>query len=270
MAPTCDWCHKSLYQKKFFPENNKRYCSKSCLAHVQPPCSICGHRTLEYSTYLQKRYCPKCIKLPRCDSCTRPCNGMHLHDGRTICTKCIKTGIRDFQSAQQIYEEVKTILKQELNLQTSKQIKFHLVDVNQLKKIDHKYNKNERGLYSHEVQTTYVENSSGHKQILSQTRKMDIYILSFLSKDMFREVVAHELMHNWQALHYPKIEDLMIKEGLSEFTGSLINKYYGKPSRNRRMMKNPDAIYGDGYRKIYKASHGKGIVGVKKWLQNRY
>ena len=270
MAPTCDWCQKSLYQKQFFTENNKRYCSKQCLAHIQPPCSVCGQRSLEYSTYLNQRYCPNCIQLPRCDSCTRPCHGLQLHDGRSICRKCTKTGINDIDIARPIYNEVKNILTKKFNIPTSHNIKFHLVDVNQLKKIDHKYNKNERGLYTHEVYTTYVETSNGHKKILSQTSKMNIYILSFLSKDMFREVVAHELMHNWQALHYPQIKNLAIKEGLSEFTGSIINKHYGKPSRNRRMMKNPDETYGVGYRKIYKASRGKGIPGVKEWLKNNF
>jgi len=270
LAPTCDWCHKSLYQKKFFTENNKRYCSRECLAHVQPPCSICGRRTLEYSTYLNQRYCPNCIKLPRCNSCTRPCHPLRLHDGRLICRKCKITGIRDSETANSIFKEVKNILSTKYNIATSDKIKFHLVDVNQLKKIDHEYNPNERGLYTHEAYTTYIESVPGHKEILSQKRKMNIYILSFLSKDMFREVAAHELMHNWQALYYPQIKDLAIKEGLAEFTASIINKYYGKPSRNRRMMHNSDQIYGDGYRQIYKASHGKGIPGVKQWLKDNY
>ena len=161
-------------------------------------------------------------------------------------------------------------MSKKFNLPTSPEIRFHLVDVNQLKKIDHKYNKNERGLYVHQVNTTYSEMPNGKKKILSQKRIMDIYILSFLSRDMFREVTAHELMHNWQAIHYPQIKDLVIKEGLSEFIGSIINKYYGKPSRNRRMMKNPDEIYGKGYRKIYKASHGKGVPGLKEWLNRNY
>lgn len=270
MAPTCDWCNKSLYQKKFFPKDNKRYCSKVCLAHTQPPCTICSARTLEYFNYINQRYCPVCIKLPRCDSCTRPCHGLLLHDGRSICRKCSRTGIHDVKTANRIFNEVKGILSKKFNLPTSNEIKFHLVDVNQLKKVDHEYNINERGLYTHQSNTTYIETDGGQKKILNQNLKMNIYILSFLSKDMFREVAAHELMHNWQALNYPQIKKLLIKEGLAEYTASIINKHYGKPSRNRRMMKNPDEVYGDGYRYIYKASRGKGIPEVKKWLDSNY
>jgi hypothetical protein len=145
-----------------------------------------------------------------------------------------------------------------------------LTDVNALKKIDSNYNKNERGLYTHEVHTTYIETDFQARKVVNQSIRMNIFILSFLPKDMYREVVAHELMHNWQAINYPQIKDPVIIEGLAEFMASQINRYYGKPSRNRRMMKNPDKIYGVGYRKIYQASHGQGIQGVKEWLQQNY
>lgn len=269
-APKCAGCQQSLFQKKFFKDNGKKYCSKHCLAKNQPPCFTCGAQTLEFYTYLNRRYCPTCSKLPRCNSCTHPSKGWGLNDGRTLCNRCVTTGINTFERAKIEYEKVRKVLATKFAILTSNDISLNLVNANGLKKVEHDYNENERGLYTHKVDTLYSVGLLGGKKVQSQKTKMNIYILSFLPQDMFREVVAHELMHNWLALNYPEIKDPVIIEGMAEFMASLINKHFGRLSRNKRMLENEDEVYGKGYRKILRVTRGRGIEGLKSWLKENY
>ena len=117
----------------------------------------------------------------------------------------------------------------------------------------HRSGKYELGRCNYEYRTrTYP----GRKpEIVSE--RCTILILDALPRDQFIEVAAHEAAHDWLNHHGRSLPPSW-SEGFPEYVASLVNLRHGNGSRNLRMEKNEDPVYGAGFREVkaYADRHG--------------
>jgi hypothetical protein len=217
-------------------------------------------------------FCRHCAAKPRCFSCSLPMPGGYLKDHRFICKKCAKTAIMDNTTAQHIFDEIRERLDKELGFSTKHTIRFTLVSQDKLNNSTPSHTAGrELGLFIYEkniVRTTQTFNGRSSTKEEIQSQKYTIYALYGLPKKKFREVIAHELGHDWMQEYFPKITDLKIKEGWAEFLASQANILYKQQDMNKRMQNNKNPIYGNGYRFINSLAKRKGIKGVINYFKH--
>ncbi|HOJ37763.1 MAG TPA: hypothetical protein PLI27_08855 [Ignavibacteriales bacterium] len=209
-----------------------------------------------------------------CFCCNSHKNITLLQDGRKICLECKRSAITDYNTAVRTLEEVRDLMAAKLGIKTNHKIEYDLVDKNTLMLLaTSRQPGNECGLFNYEdntlIQTTITNKSKKTKEV-SKKQKYKIYILSYLPIEKFREVVAHELAHDWMQEYYPRIRDLQIIEGFAEYVAYCIVQIYGHYNLADYIAKNKDPIYGGGFRKIYSIASRSAypIEELKKYFKN--
>jgi hypothetical protein len=166
--------------------------------------------------------------------------------------------VMNLKDALPLIEEVRRIMKEKLYFATEHDIGYALLDS---KKLDELSPNQQRGLemglfqYVEEIEKTILTKTNMFGEVKkTESEKVDksykIYLIYAMSRRKFIEVTAHELGHDWMQEYYPKINDLKIKEGWAEYVASKVNEEFGNKTMNLRMEKNPDPVYGEGYRMI--------------------
>lgn len=221
-------------------------------------------------------FCEDCAKLPKCFSCLVPAvKGYKLEDGRHICGECYKTAVNDMDEAVKIFKDVRKKMADRLGLSTSHRIKLRMVDMQAMQRRSPGYTHGiELGLFMFEatVKTT-VKNRltlTGNKQETETYRENVSYSIFFLNntpRKKLIEVFAHELGHDYMQEYYPNVLSIKFKEGFCELCAFLINKIYGQPEMNRRIINNPDLTYGGGFRIMYGLYNEGGLNEVKRFLR---
>lgn len=205
-----------------------------------------------------------------------PANLAKLADGRYVCKTCNQSSISDNAKIKLITEEVRKLMKDKLHLETEHIIDYKMVSKDELQgKTAHQHEGLELGLYKFEQlveKTTITKTFLGKKSTITEERIKNeshtIYFLYGIPEDKLREVAAHELAHDWMQEYYPEITDLKIKEGWAEFVASRVNVICGRAKMNLRMQKNPDSIYGEGYRMIKKIADDTDTEAIFKMFEN--
>jgi hypothetical protein len=275
-GPHCTVCSKALFGTQYLKDKKGTFCNKECYLKITPNCFLCSEKSMDRVKIAGHDYCDKCGKLNKCDACGLPSNGSKLDDGREICKSCSKLGVKDNDIAQKIYLEVKEKLSKKFNIETTKDLPMSLIDKNEMIKIKGASSHAESGFYRQKESQHFKKkvDSLGNEQsrelVRSSIEDRHIYILTFLPENVFRNVVAHELMHNWQMSYYPQIEDDKIEEGLAEYMSYLLNVDEKDMDLIERKMENKDPIYGDGFRLVKAWDQGKGIEDIKSKLKELY
>jgi hypothetical protein len=272
--PKCSVCRRPSKMT-----NGKKYfCSQKCLKSTWPVCRNCK-RSVKGGILrgLDKKFlCKRCADKPKCFSCYMPANFARFADGRYICKTCNKTSISDPGKLKRISEEVRKLMKDKLHLSTDHGIDYRVVSLSELQgKTSHKHQGIELGLFKFEqlvekttTTNTFLGKTSTKTEERIKHESHTIYFLYGIPENKLREVAAHELAHDWMQEYYPDITDLKIKEGWAEYVASLINNIYGRSKMNRRMRKNSDLIYGDGYRMIKKIAEQDDPNAIFKMFEN--
>ena len=275
--PVCAVCGKRC-RGRYTVSNGKNYCSNECFENSLPICSVCGRRTSSWSSPDDGSFlaCPECAQKPRCFVCETPTDGAPLDDGRAICPRCRAAAITDPDEAERIFRTVRSAMKSGLGLATNHRIAFSLVDRPTLHREAQGISDspNELGLFVHNIKYRTVERRNSRGRVLSRktettSEKFDIYALDFLPREVLEYVCAHELGHDWQAAHYPKIGDPAVKEGFAEYVGWRYNRMRGRHRLNRRIETNPDPVYGEGFRRIRRIADREGFEGVCRYLESQ-
>lgn len=249
-------------------------------------CQICGHIISEDYVYDQDgKYHQQCFlnrKAPRCHVCDLPIQGQHIidswghqahvyhghhktqlceycgriiseatsnngviySDGRLVCGICQLTAVNDQHKLHNATEQVKNLLATppaSFN-DIPYPIPIQLVDLPNLKKQGGtKINSDSRGFT--------------RSHILSENKKRikiehTIYILYGMPLLQFQAVLAHEMLHAWLTTKDITLPDKEM-EGFCNLGSALI--FQADSSTYSRLMlermeKNPDPIYGAGYR----------------------
>ncbi len=266
-ALDCSQCGRAV-QGKYLTANGKNFCSETCYEQTLPKCALCGRpfrEGIQIAEYPDKVYCKECGAKPTCFNCRLPNDCEKLDDGRHICRTCKADAIFDQARAQEIFDQVRERMRNDLDLGTDRKIHFYLIGLPELEKRSPGETPpgGELGLYHYsftEVTTTEKKYpwSKSRDSVKITNERFAIYALYGLTRARLIEVCAHELAHDWMQKNYPRIRDLKLREGFAEYVATRVNTLYGNGFLNTRIEKNPDPVYGGGYREIaaYVRLHG--------------
>ena len=105
--------------------------------------------------------------------------------------------------------------------------------------------------------TRYKTRYKLHKHKNGDTHATDIrhectiFLLKTLSEDRAHQVLVHELTHDYLFHNLGKPQDSKINEGICEAMAGAWLEKHGKTAQLERMKKNPNPIYGEGFREMY-------------------
>ncbi|MDI6739470.1 MAG: LIM domain-containing protein [Candidatus Edwardsbacteria bacterium] len=258
--PKCAVCGKPV--NGGILSDGKAYCSQECHRTTLPPCALCGRIMEKWMEIDSLKYCDGCAKLPRCYNCQHPGADIKLSDGRVLCKACNAVAVFDTVTAQNLFGRVRQDMRTWLGLATDDTIVFHLVDGAALSKVSGVSNFSERGFYQYRSRTRVT---SSVKKVISQNH--DIYVLTGIVPDHFKDVAAHELAHDYQVKHYPKLKDRADKEGFAEYVASLMATAWGNERLNQERLKNEFKDYVAGYQKMAKIAQQGGLPAVLEYLK---
>lgn len=106
----------------------------------------------------------------------------------------------------------------------------------------------------------------------SGTSKHIIYILTHQSRIEFAGTLAHEMLHAW-LVQNDIYMDNMRTEGFCNLGSWLMLQTIHHPLARhleKQLFENPDPIYGDGFRMMYKAFQKRGIIDLCKYISIKY
>ncbi len=275
--PKCADCG-TLLKGRYYRRDGKAYCTE-CIKKYWPVCRGCGRHVrsgIVFKSTDDMFFCEDCARLPKCFSCLVPAyKGYKLEDGRYICRECAKTAVTNMDEAVKIFNDVRKKMGQRLGFSTNHRIKLRMVDVQAMQRRSPGYSHGiELGLFMFEaIVKTTVKNKftlTGNRQETETFRENVSYSIFFLNntpKKKLIEVFAHELGHDYMQEYYPDVLSVKFKEGFCELCAFLMNKVYGQPKMNRRIINNPDLTYGGGFRIMYGLYNEGGLNAVKRFLR---
>lgn len=289
VMPRCAHCRKVIEPgRKYLISKKKPYCSRKCLSYIMPECTVCSRRSFNGGIYAGDHSyfaCPDCMKLPRCFACTIPVRGgKRLADGRNLCRKCLQTSVYDQHEALQIFRQVRRTLRERLNISSGHRIHFSLVNQSTLHRLSVKSMSRqgakplppsvistEQGLFRFDGIVREYKSRFSSKTVRRElaNAKYSVYVLDHLPRERMEYVMAHELAHDYLSAHFPGIRIPWIQEGFSEYIGYLYNRLYGRTHLNIRLEKNPDPVYGEGFRRIRSIAEKESFEGLKRFLRSQ-
>lgn len=274
--PRCAVCGKPV--KVGYVSEGKNYCSEKCLSTTWEICSLCGKRVNKGVHFGNKDgifYCSDCAEKPVCSGCGLPNDCSVLPDGRNICNKCQSSAVTSLRESIGMIREVRKIMKEEFDIFTDNDIKYRLVDNNELRKLSG-HSEMELGLFQHEewknteiITKKRLGIKIGEEKNIIMSDSFTIFILTSLPAEKFYDVAAHELAHDWMEMYYPNIRDKVIIEGWAEYAASLVNSFFGREHLNEQKKYNNDPVYGNGYRLLSKIAKNGGKGKVIEFLKEK-
>ncbi|HTV42246.1 MAG TPA: hypothetical protein VMF08_16870 [Candidatus Sulfotelmatobacter sp.] len=233
-------------------------------------CGICG-LPIEGKIYLmtddvtrqQVKVCSSCIQLPPCFICSLPAkDGLHLSDGRWLCTRDAKDAVMDVDSVQRIFGQVHDYLDRLEARFTSFPTN---VDVSVIDRVD--------------VDSMFqlVGNSFESPDVLGVTqpvtangvKRYEISLLTGQPMSQLEEVCAHELSHAWVGENVQPERHARIardaEEGFCEMMGYLLMDAMGEEGEKQRVLAN---AYTRGQVQLFiEAEQQYGFDEILDWMQ---
>lgn len=251
---------KGRYHQKCYQELHKLYC-KICRNPIKGDyyVDIWGNKA-------HKKH--KEGPTVQCHSCTRLMGqkGHKLSDGRSLCKLCKQTEMKDPQ----------IILKAKFNvIEQMQAVGFDYIPDYITVSLAHDQNLlNERLRASptgniHGFTRTATKTIPGYGQVLEHT----IHMINGLPEITFKAILAHELLHVW--INEKKLNHLTPPEveGFCNLGSELIYTNEGSPLAKimlKRMLKDPDKVYGDGYRMMTEELKKLGWPKLIKKIQTPF
>ncbi len=291
ISSRCGECSSPIDRRLFYRLENKGfYCSKKCAEKAQykllPKCSVCKNpaQRFWFINHSKEKRCDKCKDLPRCAFCKNYAK-KKTPGNRFLCNTCSKTAIHDHQKAFALFRSLRKTLQYTLGIATDHSIVFSLDTPSSMeKKKGSKLDRGQTGLFIHRTQMqkeVKYDRRTGRtisRKVKVTDETYSISILYSLPFPEYRYTVIHELTHDWMSAHFRHITDLKTKEGVSEYISWLFLKNDPEATPYNAMIcsnleKNPDPVYGGGFRMIRKIA-GTGdaqscIARLKKYLSGR-
>ncbi len=301
IAPRCAVCKEKL-DGRFIKVDGKTYHEDCYNRKAAPRCEVCG-KTIN-GQYLEKdgrKYHKDCYldnKAPRCAICDKPITGKYIEDhwgniyhenherelikceycgrlicseitgggheysdGRSVCNLCYASAVKNESAVKRLSADVARDLRRsgiEIDLNS---VSVQLVDLNELRKISGNPLPREMG-FAHCEQKTRL-----NKIVWT---KCKVYVLSGLPETLFEGILAHELMHVWTGQNCRHETNVVLAEGSANYASYLI---YKRRTGNlakvhiENLFENPDPIYGNGFRMVYKYIEENGLKNLLDGLR---
>ena len=193
--------------------------------------------------------CGECLKLV-------PIQGNKLPDGRIICPDCMKIAVTPSRPYDWIEKQVLARLQN-----------WGFGDLDMSRITIWTATSKEMAMYRKKDINVFNE---GFCRLFPETMKVDLFVESHLTKIHFAGVLAHELLHAWN------FQNLIINipdewsEGMCNLSSYLTYKSIDFPLARiyeENMMKDPDPIYGDGFRMVLDFYNRYGWDGIRQHIQ---
>src|SRR6056297_2783722 len=232
-SPVCVICGRSIegkYIRDFWGNNYHA-------AHEQthPACYYCGRLISQKSTGGGSRY----------------------SDGRSICRICLDKAVRTKEEGRSILQEAHDLLEPHGIILRPFHPKFSLLDRQTLRK--YSSSGKEQGF------TRAERRSDNSGRVLDL--KIQVFVLEGLPYEAFLATAAHELMHAWIHLNGRGDAARWFKEGSCNMATYLVlrsKRSYEAEYQIEQMRRQPDRVYGKGFRKVLRYAQRRGTGA---WLK---
>jgi hypothetical protein len=233
-------------------------------------CAICGqpingtrYLMTDHVTGQTVKVCSNCVILPPCFICSLPAkDGVHLSDGRWLCTRDAQNAVMDIGTVQSTFGQVHDYLDHLYARFTSFPTN---VDVSVIDRVD--------------VDSMFqlVGNSFESPDVLGVTqpyttndvKRYKISLLTGQPLSQLEEVCAHELSHAWVGENVSPERHSRIdrdaEEGFCEMMGYLTMDAMGEEGEKKRVMEN---AYTRGQVELFVAAEQQyGFDEILDWMQ---
>jgi len=240
------------------------------VAALADDCGICGQQIYgkiylmtDDVTRHQVEVCTNCLQLPPCFICSLPAkDGVHLSDGRWLCTRDAQNAVMDVDTVQRTFGQIHDYLDHMYARFTSFPTN---VDVSVIDRVD--------------VDSMFqlVGNSFESPDVLGvtepyETNSVKRYKISLLTGQplpQLEEVCAHELSHAWVGENVSPERHSRIdrdaEEGFCEMMGYLTMDAMGEEGEKKRVLEN---AYTRGQVQLFIAAEQQyGFDEVLDWMQ---
>ena len=258
----CAHCGKGARYMRYSAEN-RYFCSERC-AKAKFSCFSCGripsgrYTIIMGSTGEHRRYCSSCNQNPKCFSCFYPAKSRKiLSDGRVQCLDCSRQVLAQ-PEMMKLLTQLRYDLAEMHNFDPHHRITMRLVSRNALNKISG----DPSSMGCMKVLVTTREKTKGRKKQVSKEWNCTLYLLNNLPRTTAAKVIVHELTHDHIYHHAGSGKNAKVTEGICEAVSGqwlLLNKHNGY---FEALKKNPDPVYGAGFREMYPQLERYGMRGI--------
>jgi len=264
---TCAHCGKPI-QGPFTVFRKQNYHTPCFEEHVALRCAVCGgiiqgqylldfwgnaYHTRHKDDVLQCDFCQRFIVGPLLDDMKR------LPDGRALCSKCAPNSVTSIRDARSIVSDVaETLGSYGIDVDPRK-IELRLVGSEELARIAESRSHETKGF------TDYLVKKGPFGKTRAET--VEVYLLYGMPRLQMASTAAHELMHVWQFRNGRIDQDPALSEGSCNFASCLVLRRTGGREAEfviDGMLKDPDPVYGEGFRRVKAYAEEKGIA---PWLR---
>lgn len=256
----CQSCRKVLGEKWVVYEK-KNYHGDCLEKIVVEKCDHCGKGLV--GRYLVDPWGQKVHPghhLAACDSCHRYLLNQRERysyvDGRSQCPGCHKMAVKSAGDLKKIEKQVRAHLEEMGISGLPPGVPISMLDLSRMKRVSRAHADNPKGLTKTQIHRVKGVRSFSH----------EVFVLYGLPLVEFKGVLAHELMHVW--LHEKGIRLKHAQtEGLCNLASFFVYSKDGSELASyllKAMMKNPDPVYGQGYRSML---HQVRSLGWKNFLE---
>lgn len=226
----CFYCNKTIDGR--YVED--RYGNVSCASHIDNgEVEVCG----------------ECLRLV-------PVQGNRLLDGRVVCHDCMKIAVTPSRPYDWIEKQVWARLQN-----------WGFGDLDMRRITIWTATSKEMAMYRKKDVDVFNE---GFCRLWPETMKVDLFVESHLTKIHFAGVLAHELLHAWNFQNLILDIPNQWSEGMCNVASYLTYKSIDFPLARiyeENMMKDPDPIYGDGFRMVLDYYERYGWDGIRQHIQ---
>jgi hypothetical protein len=269
---TCAHCGAPI-KDAYLVYKNKNYHRRCFEDHVALRCAVCGgviggEYLIDYwGNAYHKSHQGVVLQ---CDFCQRFIHGelldgmVRLPDDRRLCGKCAPSAITRTGEVRLILAEVSEVLETFGMTVDISRIELELVGIDELKRIASSRSHNTKGFSDYTVQ----KNVFG--KVKSETIK--VYLLNGMPRTQMVSTCAHELAHVWQFQNGRLDQDPAVSEGSCNFAAYLVLRKLGGEYTNfviDNMLKDPDPVYGGGFRRVKRYAEREGIGTWLKSLKKK-
>ena len=258
----CAHCGKGSRSMRYSAEG-KHYCSMKC-SKAKVSCFNCGQ--VPRGRYMismgingeSRRFCDRCSQFRKCFSCSFPAESIKVFpDGRVQCTACSRK-VFSFEETEKLVKQIRFDLKKMYGYDTQHRITLRLVNKNVLRNIT----KSEDVMGCMKTLVNTETKIRGLKKTETKKWQCTLYLLDHLPPVAAAKVIAHELTHDHLYHRAGAGKDPKITEGICEAVSAKWLQSYGYHGYVKAMQKNPDPIYGAGFREMYPQLERYGMRGI--------
>jgi len=237
VLPRCVFCGKPLIGEFLVDQWGNQYCKEH--QGQYPPCAYCGRLV---PPEMQEEY------------------GQH---DAVRCPLCRKSAIETVKDAQPVFSQLKQWVSGQGLRYNNLPIALELCGRTTL--ASYLRDQHDHHTLGATLSTTYTADGR-----IVQNRVDKIAVLRGLPSFLFEGIVIHELGHAWLIVHGIQNLPQWAEEGFCEL---LAYRYYGEQGtemaryRRESMLRNPDPIYGEGFRRMRTLAQHVGFEQLLEHLR---